>query len=182
MACFGWSFWPPKLFTPIGQFFYTDISVISVTFRNSVARVISLGANDPVCDQNMVFVSFGVMLYMVGDCVHKGVFPLEMMPHKVCWTQSGPTPTGNLLLDHQTTVFSAFSSTFISSQNQPASTTCTSCTTSHPLVIKYWIHYNRFKCCQIRGAFQDTVLPNTFCWCKNNICVVMFFIFVWLCI
>ena len=35
MACFCQLFWPPKLFTPTGQFFYTDISVISVTFSNS---------------------------------------------------------------------------------------------------------------------------------------------------
>ena len=35
MACFCQLFWPPKLVTPTGQFFYTDISVISVTFSNS---------------------------------------------------------------------------------------------------------------------------------------------------
>ena len=35
MACFCQLFWPPKLFTPTGQFFYTDISVISVTFSIS---------------------------------------------------------------------------------------------------------------------------------------------------
>ena len=35
MACFWLLFWAPKLFTPTGQFVYTDISVISVTFCNS---------------------------------------------------------------------------------------------------------------------------------------------------
>ena len=43
MACYCQLYWPPKLFTPTGHFFYTDLSVISVTFSISALRGRGIG-------------------------------------------------------------------------------------------------------------------------------------------
>ena len=105
---------------------------------------------------------FGVILFMVRDCVGKGVFRLVRFPGSLGWgtwlvfdcrwsltkyveDNRGRPQLGTF--DQQTTLFSAFSSTFIFRLHHPEPTIPLAFI--HPLASNlqnYQIHCNRFKC------------------------------------